>query len=530
MKTYCLLFISCLCSTVAGYAGNASTTNPTKSDLNQEDRHYIEKPDSLLGGQASPFYNSTNLEANEYRSSYIQLYFPAIPPALAETASPSGHRRPSSPNVADAAGFSGEIFYLPYKGLTLNGYVFQKRAQRIEAYRSARDQLLATLRSRLQELKDVTGAPRAAALAEFASVQAGPLRDLALEEEGIRSDLTTRGFFRQSVDETNTTIYRADGAGEQPRKLDAGPQAAIKASQLQAGLSTPQRLLLHEISIEEQLSGEKNASPSPYVFFWPATARIRIPSDLSPVLAAKIAEFQAGKDSLKDELRAAITRGPEPTLVGQRAEAYARLAEQQAGRFTRLDDLAEEIRLGLVELPYPDEPARSDLPAGLTHRAGDAIARKAVLLRELNNQLKVFRRDLPADKIEIVSRGGGLAIAVTPIKSSTQRDRPGRDGVIARLRILNEDFSRRFAALGLDIDALREEIQKARDADGRGVSLDVDQVAAEFEKSYAARRNWDRFREYYAAVIQPGLSPAQRRLLFNGAVVALEAEMNSFSN
>jgi len=214
----------------------------------------------------------------------------------------------------------------------------------------------------------------------------------------------------------------------------------------------------------------------------------------------------------------------------ERTQTYARLAEEQAGRFATLDTLAEEIRPGLAGVPYPDEPAQPNLPADLTHRVGDALARKAVLSRELLNRLKEFRQELPADKIELVPRGGALAIAITPIRSTSPHDKPARDDAIARLQVLNADYSRQFAALTAEINTLRTEIQRVHDASDQTTSLDVEQVAADFEKSYEVRRNWDRFHDYYVAVIQPGLSPEQRRLLFNGALDDLEMERLKASN
>ena len=522
MKTSSLLFLAgALCFTILSHAVPPITQY---NDSSSAPRNQIQNPTFYqnLGGRINfdPAY--------EYGSR--GLYFPLIPPALAEMpASPRARKLPTGHPV-DVDGFIGETFYLPYKGVLIDGYLLPRRAQRIEAYRIKRDQLLVALRGRLEELKALTGAPRESALAEFANIQAGVLHDLAFDEEAIRSDFTTSGFFKLSIDGAGTTIYHPDATRENFLPLDPGPEEAIKAAQFQAGLSTQQRLLLHEISIELQLSGENASLPGPYVFFWPATARIRLPVDLPAALAAKFAEFQALKNTLKSELRTAITRGQNFILLGNRTQTYTRLADEQTGRFAALEALAEEIRLGLADLPYPDEPARTELPTDLTHRAGDTIARKAVLLRELNSQLKEFRRALLSDRIELVPQGNGLAIAVIPIKSTPQRDKPARAATIARLQTLNEDFSRRFAALSIEIEALRSEIQRAHGTSDRGVSRDADQVADEFEKSYAIRKNWDRFHDYYMAVIHPGLSPAQRRLLFNGALVDMEMEKTNGSN
>ena len=533
---FCLTVFSCLGVTAAAAQASTPTTStapaypafPTPVPAPSIDANRF-RYDTIHG---KPLFDPANDDADQPYASDYRLYFPAIPPVLAEMPSPTHlmklptrYRYPT-----EVEGFVGEVFYLPYKGLLLENHVLAKSAQRVATYQASRDQLLTALRSRLEELKDMAGAPRAAALAEFAARQADPLRNLALEEEALREDFTTRSFLKRTVYETNTTVYLPDASGAHPLELDPIPQAAIKAAQLQAGLSIPQRLLLEETAIEQELTSQDKAQPDPYVFFWPATARIRLPDALPAATAAQFAEFARLKNSLKSELLAAVVPAQNGMSLDQRTQTYARLAEEQAGRFAALDTLAEEIRPGLAGVPYPDEPAQPNLPADLTHRVGDAIARKAVLSRELVNRLKEFRHELPADKIELVPKGAALAIAITPVKSTPAADRPARDNAIARLQALNSDYSRRFAALAAEINTLRTEIQRVHDTSDRAGSLDVEQVATDFEKSYEVRRNWDRFHDYYVAVIQPGLSPEQRRLLFNGALVDLETEKIKASN
>jgi len=49
----------------------------------------------------------------------------------------------------------------------------------------------------------------------------------------------------------------------------------------------------------------------------------------------------------------------------------------------------------------------------------------------------------------------------------------------------------------------------------------INDLLEEFENSRQEQEVWERYRDYQAAVLLPGLSPEQRRLLFDAAVEKL---------
>jgi hypothetical protein len=282
-----------------------------------------------------------------------------------------------------------------------------------------------------------------------------------------------------------------------------------------AGLSLDQRLLLTEIAYEGHplsLAPPKNepAAAGNTIYFFPATARIRLPADLPPLLGAKIRAFLAEKEALKKELGDAALWA-DYFFVRQRTQRFILLAEQQAPRFAALYAQAEEIRAGLAGFRYPDMPGPAELPADLTQRVGVFMARKVETQREVLGQLRTLRSHFAPAHFDIVRQGDGLAIVQT---GDSQKP-------VATLAAFNADLARRYTAFAGESEILRRDIQHYTESGAHAVTRSVDQLAADFANSYAAQENWNRYRDYFRAVMVPGLSPAQRRLLFQSALVDL---------
>jgi hypothetical protein len=163
-----------------------------------------------------------------------------------------------------------------------------------------------------------------------------------------------------------------------------------------------------------------------------------------------------------------------------------------------------------------------------------------------------FRLELPTDNVELVSQNEKVSIVVTPNKSKEDRPRPNqdvarsrnldflsdteskprpdRDAVVARLNTYSESLPQRFTALATEFQALRAEISRYQAALPQAkTSANVDELVAHFVKSYKVQELWNRYSDYRTAVLLPGLSPAQRRLLFNAVQVDLFKELYSIS-
>lgn len=432
---------------------------------------------------------------------------PPAPPALGEPLPPAlspGFARSLAPD------FAREIFYGGYVIAESLGKLTPKEASRVVAYRDTRRQLLTEIRAKLAELSGATPAARQAGLAELAARQDGRLQALADEAEALRDEFAwvqqvfrikivlPAGPFRleQTEDGARMTVQKS---GPAPGNIAELP-LMFSAAYFYAGLSTEQRLLLEE-------TGYGPVDDGGGFSFLPATARLTLPASLPPSLAEKISTFARQKESLKSELRDAIVHD-DSFLNSTRTRRLAELATRQAPRWAALEALAEEIRVGLAAVGASGEVEDPGLPAELVQRIGQFNARKVEARRELLNRLRQLRSEHPDASYDIVRQGDGLAIAAA---DANARPAPG-------LAEFNANQARLYTAFAAESEVLRRDVQRYLDASPQRGTRTVDQLAGDFARAYAARENRDRYRDYSRAVLEPGLSAAQRRLLYQSAL------------
>jgi hypothetical protein len=440
--------------------------------------------------------------------SYRTSFYPPPPPALGEEMSNGGDvgRLP-------AAHCLREVFYAPYASLLYLRLVSRKDTDRVAAYRSARDELVHEIQTRFEELRNANAATRAAALTELARQQDNRLQALAEEAEVIRSDLAARPAL---VDTTTANSFYQFGSPALGGKtgVDELVRKSLRlfdAAFHLGGLSIEQRELLFESAYEGDVwawNGQQKAldHPNSYLSFLPATARIQLPSDLSPSLESKINAFVREKEALKNDLNDAVLR-EDYLFPYQETRRLAALAKAQEPRMAALDTLAEEIRIELAGYGWPDQPGPSALPADLTRRVGDFCIQKAEFQKYILSRLRQLRGAFPNARFDIARQGNGLAIAQTGGNPKSAVD----------LTDINSGVARRYSSLAGESEALRRDIQRFIESGSGRVVHTVDQLAADFAKAYAAQVNWNRYRDYFHAVLVPGLSSAQRRLLFQYA-------------
>ena len=447
------------------------------------------------------------------------LFVPRLPPALGEGL--MGFAGSDSDFVPDC---ERETFYGGSSILARREDLPAKQIERVTVYRNNREQLLREIRAKFEELGAATPSGRKAGLEELAAQQESRLRTLADDAETIRSDVawvkSTLGVVVNLRGGAGRYVRSAQGL--RPTNVSSGPDRTeptdptrlFSAAYFYAGLSTEQRHLLPEIGYELAME-KKNEGPEGKIagasgfFFLPATARIRLPATLPPGLEEKIRAFAREKENLKSELRTAVMRD-DYFLVMTRTRRLAELAEQQAPRFAAMDARAEEIRVGLAALGSPDRSGNPGLPADLTERMGSFNARKVEVRRELLNRLRQLSSEHPADRFEIARQGDGLAIVQTG---------PSPEPV-AGLAEFNAGRARQYTAFARESEILRRDLQAYLDGSPQRGTRTVDQLAGDFANAYAARGNGERGRDYFRAVLEPGLSAAQRRLLFQSATTA----------
>jgi hypothetical protein len=471
------------------------------------------------GDNMSSPVNSSDYGLPRYWGSQT-LFVPRIPPALDE-----GLIGPAPSDSDFAPDCARETFYGGASVLARRDQLPEKQIERITVYRNNRQQLLNEIRAKFDELAAATPAARKAGLAELAAQQESRLRSLDDDAEAIRSDVAwVKSILGIVVVLRDGAIrYGRSAQGPSPTVVRYGPDRPeprdsprmFSAAYFHAGLSTEQRHLLPEIAYELARE-EKNEGPEGKIagasgfFFLPATARIRLPADLPPALEEKIRGFAREKENLKSELRTAVLRD-DYFFVVTRTRRLAELAEQQAPRFAALHALAEEIRIGLAGLGSLERSGNTGLPADLTQRMGSFNARKVEVRRVLLNRLRELAAKHPAERFEIVRQGHGLAI----VQAGTN-PKP-----VAGLDEFNAWQARQYTAFAGESEILRRDIQHYLEGSPQRGTRTVDQLAGDFAKAYAARENEARYRDYSRAVLEPGLSAAQRRLLFQSATTAL---------
>lgn len=462
-----------------GGTGSAGQSRPTPRD-----------PNFLRDAQHFPgLANQTSL------TELMPVYFPATVPAL-ET------ELPSAPAVRDSiwnelAGEANELFFAPLSSRLAKGGLDRRQRERLELYRRKRTAALAEARAALT-------APSAPA----ATVADAALDELTTLADGLRRDLYRGGFLVADADWNQHRNWRLGDPGTKrtAQELLADELAVLRAATYyQEGLSAPQRQLLREIVIElaaalgDSDSGDaSDFAPDETIFFLPHGSRIRLPVDLPASLADRIDALTTEKRALKRELRDALFTLDRES-ESKRERALRDLAAQQEPRFRALEVAAETIRreLAAVSSTRPVTP-RSALPPELEQRLETYLRNKASLQRVARQQAQPE-----------AAKGGA-------------KKEPSAEAARAALAAFEADNRTRIAALAAEARALREEVARVAAHSPAGATKSVDALLADFAAAFKQQQLQALYQDYRAAVLHPGLTPAQRELLFNAAVAALD--------
>jgi hypothetical protein len=461
------------------------------------------------------------------------FFFPPVPPPLdseLRVLPPFAHGIGAPPELAP---FVGEIFYPMLAARMADGDLSKGTRARLQAYRTAKVALQAELRLQIAGLKDADPAARDGQLAAFAVSQSPRIFALEATAEKLRSDLQRINLLGESADAPTR-------ASEPPARIQpAGPstgedshreaRAVRGAAFYQEGFSPAQRRLLLEAAtdLDAQASPGSAAVPAApegwLLSFSPEPSRIRILANLPAPQAQKISEYVAGKTELKAQLLSALRRTADASGAA-RIETMKQLAAAQAPRLADLEAAAEAIRRDLAALPNPPgPPAPPSLPPELMERISSYRTHKVELLRTLYGMLAGPADDAHAARVPANAPSGEPADGT-----------PGwlHDGATATavrpagLKVSVEEFNRRQVAL---VGELNRELAGIREALADYVRTtnqptdrkSINDLLTDFERARQKQEIWDQYRDYQAAVLLPGLSPEQRRLLFDAAVEQL---------
>ncbi len=455
-----------------------------------------------------------------------QIFLPPVPPPLG-TELPT--LKPVVTGVAAPAGlapFVSEIFYPLLAARMADDDLPKSLRQQLQIYRVTKEKLQNELWAKLDELKGATPAMREQQLTALAATQDSRILAVEAAAENLRTGLQETnllGLVEKDPNwKKNRSWRRWPGKDGSPAEQQQIAEALRGAAYYENGLSMAQRRILLECAIESGAAATgSNGSENGWIFFSPATARVRMPANLPDPLKKRMAEYNAGKDGLKSEL-CDVLRSGETGSIAQ-AEALKQLAAAQADRWTELDGTAEEIRRSLAGTSTLSQPpAPPTLPPEITARIALYRSHKLEVLRTLQAMLArpaAPGQPLMADKIEGVHPAGNESA----------------DPPVARRTSLQEavaEFNRQQIALIGELNTEEAGIRMALSDYARttGQPRDrksVNDLLKDFERARRQQELWVKYQDYRTAVLMPGLSPAQRRLLFDAAIEELDLPLPS---
>ncbi len=459
------------------------------------------------------------------------VYFPPAPPPLDSDIPVLAPFDPGPPAPDDLGAFVGELFYPMLGERLVSGDLPRPLRARIVSYRSTKDGLQEEIRSRVLALKDVDPELRERQLENLAALEAPRIAELEAVAERLRLDLRPErafGVHAGSADLNDRLSRRVRAVHEtpsDPAELQKEAEAIRDSAFYQDGLSPAQRRLLLEAANElEARTGTRQVAPGTrLLYFSPEESRISIPASLQAPLEDKIGEYLSVKDSIEDELRDALA-GTATATADARAQAMAELAGAQAPRIARIEALAEEIRRGLADLPNPPgPPAPPSLPPELSSRISDYRKHKLELLKTLRAMLAAPTP--PEESGGSAQRQNSTDVATGTLAwmhdgSTTTEIQP------TSLKVSVKEFDQRqnelIAALNKEEAGIRESLADyVRSANGPADRKSVNDLLRDFEDARQRQEIWNRYRDYETAVLLPGLSAGQRRLMFDAAIEQL---------
>ena len=464
-------------------------------------------------------------------SSFLEpvAFFPPTPPIIG---APIANQATGYPRYINGrrltppdglAAFVAEPFY-PALGTRLFVPKLSKSLEaRLQAYRRARHEETSLLLNHLGPTEAASEAIDEAALRAFAAEQTPRLVALELEAEKLRVDLISDWFWRNRIDWNNGRRWKLD-----PRKghtdaaeAEAQFQVVRAAAYYQAGLLPAQRGLLRELAIELQDTARRargqpgNRADSDAIFFSPETTRFRLPTSASPRLRERLGAYNGRKAALKRELHDTVI---EQDRAGgsSRASAFEALADKQWPEIVALEQLAEEMRPELSgRLTPAPPPAPPWVPARLIEEIHRYNADREVFFEEMKSHAENAALQVPPTDAD--DEGGASRFRAKQVEA--------RRAAMNEFRRLKAD---RYDKLELRYKGIRESLAiiAQNQVDPKtGQPLNADNLLRVHSASLAEFDTFGResvlYTHYRVAMLQPGLSPEQRRLLFGYAIMGL---------
>lgn len=444
------------------------------------------------------------------------------------------NRRRTPPEMGD---FIYDPFYAPLAAREANGDVTAKQQQRLDAYLAAKLTQQNELRNKLDALRNSDALTRQRELTGFATEQTPRLIALEAEAEAIRESMIKGEFLQEDINWIDFRQWRLGRDSFQSAEiaLSAQYQVIIGASYYQKNLLPAQRRLLREIATdinelsdkpvnEPQVGGANTTTDSSPLFsFAPETARFRLPPNLPEALMAKILTYEKEKSALKQELNDAIKAADDALFSVFRNRTAKELATKQEARLAALDLVAEDIRRDYAAQPQqPRPPALPTVAPGVAEQIKSLVTERRARPTYLSSMLAAVARVVPIQSARSTKDESGKDIL--SIRLNTRGQQPER--VQAANQIIRDyqaDTVKRADALTRKEATVREAVGAMfRAPAGPDRDREVDQFLENYEDTMDRQDLWYRYEDYRTAVLQPGLSPEQRRLLFDAGIGELQ--------
>ncbi len=493
--------------------------------------------DGYYGGG---YYRGSNYAYSTYTWYPRRYFFPPTPPALGE---PYVKNRTKSASLVRStipltlSDYVGEPFYSPLSPFLFEESISKRRQKMLDDYTTQRSTLVAELRAKIASLENADPATRESQLAEFAREQTPRIMELEKTAEDIRADLTHWSLFSDTSDWNEGRTWRLGDDTRYESTLDES-KVMRGAAFYQEGLSPAQRRLLREYSMQLDESGNGAANDTalntrgPFFYFSPETSRIRLPANLPPELQAKIAAYRQQKSAIIKELRDTLYRHDRDLFDYSRRGALRTLAEKQGPEIAALEPLAEDIRRGLAALPNPSQPPppAKVLPPKVADRISSYMTQRTALLEALNGKVQELKRQFPSSRVETVRMQGGIGVLFVPYRKLGSDDARKADAAREQLAAFNEQQVNAYVSIIHEKEQIREALVESAGPLAPIVTPRiVDVILLEFASVLQQQEMWHVYHDYQVAVLQPGLSPEQRRLLFTAGLLKLDLQLPSYT-
>lgn len=423
--------------------------------------------------------------------------------------------------------YVGEVFY-PILGARLAEEDLPRRHRsRLTAYVAEREALLAQLERDLHDARELA---RTAAAADQLEAEAEALR------EDLLSEAYRWGAFRSW--RVDPALRSADPARAQLREYHVLRAGAF----FLPALTIEQRTLLWARAAQgpgdDAAAGQHSdgVRPGGTIAFLPAGASLALPPILTPELHQDLRAFSFRYRQLQDEVVEAVL-ATDKLEAAEREAVLAGLVESQATKFVSLEAEAERLR---VELARQPQPSSFSLPDSLAERADEFLSSRDALRRDLSVHMVGIRRrvlsykpgaeviqyavnfDQGAVLVEPFPAGSHLLISSLALLPEQQERREKAKRAIAEgfkaFAEENKNRETQIAQQARDVLGLIMEYLQEQAKPGQRPESELAVEAARLLAAHDQARRMSKYARYLAATNQPGLSPAQRRLLFGAAL------------